>query len=308
MPLEIPDLSIDSLKILLTNIPDGLYTDLTFVNDTVGYAISNFGKIIKTANGGYNWEQISSPVNFFLKKIQFTDNQNGYIIGGDTTGGYLLKTFNAGQSWQLINLQTPDKEPPTGMFFLNKTTGFVTGKKLFRKTSDGGLNWSEVLDHVSENYNDVNFKNTKEGYITSDNGKILKSTDGGLHWQSMQSNTSDHLKKIYFTQSGTLAKCRVNVFIDLRTGNEAFTVPEHAFNFLFLNDTKCLGIGQHYDIGFFPYGDIFLTSDAWETYDQKTYSPVSEAMGFNAIAKVKNGKVIIIGAGVNNTAVVELSY
>src|SRR4030043_311764 len=69
---------------------------------------------------------------------QFTDSQTGYIIGGDTTGGYLLKTVDAGQTWQLNNLDTPGKDRPTGMFFLNNTTGFISGKKLFRKTTDGG--------------------------------------------------------------------------------------------------------------------------------------------------------------------------
>jgi hypothetical protein len=40
-PANLPDLSIDSLKILQTNIPCGLYTDLTFINENTGFAISN---------------------------------------------------------------------------------------------------------------------------------------------------------------------------------------------------------------------------------------------------------------------------
>ena len=307
-PTNFPNLSIDSLKILQTNIPGGLYTDLTFINENIGFAISNFGAIIKTTDGGYTWEQLLSRVNFFLSKIQFTDSQTGYIIGGDNTGGYLLKTVNAGQTWQLINLQTPDNERPTGLFFLDNSIGFISGKKLFRKTTDGGQIWSEVMGSVSENINDVSFKNTNEGYATSDNGKYLKSTNGGKTWQLMQSNTSDHLKKIYFAESKSYAKCRTNVFIDLGTGNKAFTVSDSAFNFLFLNDSRCIGIGQHYEVGFLPYGDIFLTNDAWATFSQKKYSPQSEAMNVTAIANVKNGKVIMTGFGTINTNVIELRY
>jgi hypothetical protein len=125
-----PILSIDSLKILQTNIPGGRYTDLTFINESVGFAISDLGAIIKTTDGGYNWEKLTSPVKFYLNKIQFTDSQTGYIIGGDTTGGYLLKTVDAGQSWQLINLLTPGKQKPTGMFFLNNSTGYISEKLL----------------------------------------------------------------------------------------------------------------------------------------------------------------------------------
>jgi photosystem II stability/assembly factor-like uncharacterized protein len=307
-PANFPNLSIDSLKILQTNIPGGLYTDLTFINENTGFAISNFGAIIKTSDGGYGWEQLLSHVDFFLNKIQFTDSQTGYIIGGDNSGGYLLKTINAGLTWQLINLNTPDKGRPTGMFFLNSTTGFISGEKLFRKTIDGGQTWSEVMDPVSENINDVSFKNAYEGYATSDNGKYFRSTDGGKSWQSMQSNTSEHLKKIYFAESKSYTKCRTNVFIDLGTGNKAFIVPDSAFNFLFLNESRCIGIGQHYEVGFLPYGDIFLTNDAWTTFSQKKYNPQSEAMNVTAIGRAKEGRVIIIGCGTVNSSVIELHY
>jgi len=308
IPADFPNLSIDSLKILQTNIPGGHYTDLIFIDETEGFAISNFGNIIKTTDGGNNWEQLLSPVNFFLKKIQFTDDQSGYIIGGDDTGGYLLKTTNGGQTWQVINLHTPDKGIPTGMFFLNNKTGFISGEKLFRKTSDGGQTWTDVIDPFSENISDISFRNGNEGYATSDNGKYYKSADGGKTWQSKQASTSDHLRKIYFTESKSYAKCSNNVFVNLTTGSQTFTAPESAFNFLFLNDSRCIGIGQHYEVGFLPYGDIFLTNDAWATFNQKKYSPQSEAMNVTSLAKVKNGEVIIIGFGTINSTVIEFRY
>jgi hypothetical protein len=140
------------------------------------------------------------------------------------------------------------------------------------------------------------------------NGKYYKSADGGQTWQPIQSNTSDHLKKIYYAESKSFAKCRTNVFIDLSTGNKAFTVPESAFNFLFLDGNRCIGIGQHYEAGFLPYGDIFLTNDAWGTFSQKKYNPQSEAMNVTAIAKVRYGEVIIVGCGTINTTVIELRY
>lgn len=306
-PRDFPNLFIDSLKILQTNIPAGHYTDLTFVNETTGYAISNFGAVLKTTDGGHNWELLST-VDFFLVKIQFTDTQTGYIIGGDNTGGYLLKTINAGGSWQVIDLNTPSNVRPMGMFFLNKTSGFISGEKLFRKTNDGGLTWSDVMGPASENINDVCFKNTSEGYAVSDDGKYLKSTDGGNTWHSLKSGTNDPLRKIYFTGSRSLAKCQTNAFIDLSTGNKAFTVPGGAFNFLFLNDSKCIGIGQHYEEGFLPYGDIFLTNDTWTTFNQKKYSPQSEAMNVTALAKVKDGEILMFGYGVINNTLIVLRY
>ena len=308
LPENIPELSIDSLEILQTNIPGGHYTDLTFVNENTGFAVSNAGAIVKTTDGGYDWEQILSPADFFLSKIQFSDSQTGYIIGGDETGGYLLKSTDAGQTWQKINLQTIDNERPTGLFFLNNSVGFISGKKLFRKTTDGGLTWTDVMGPISENINDAGFRNGMEGYATSDSGKYFKTVNGGATWQAMQSNTGNHLKKIYFTELRSYAKCSNSVFIDLLNGDICFTASDSAFKYLFLDDSRCIGIGQHYEGGFLPYGDIFLTNDAWSTFSQRKFSPQSEALNVTAIAKAKEGKIIIIGSGTINTSVIELRY
>jgi hypothetical protein len=308
MPEVKPDLSVDSLKILQTNIPEGLYTDLTFISETEGFAISNSGGIVKTTDGGYNWVEISSPCNCFLSKIQFTDRNTGYITGGDDAGAYLLKTTDSGQGWELTDLQTPGNAKPSGMFFLSATEGFISGEKLFRKTTDGGKTWSDVMGTITGTISDVTFRNNKEGYAAAEDGKYLKTADGGKNWQSVQTNTDIRLKKIYFAGSKILAKCLNNEFIDLATGNKIFTVPDSAFKFLFLDDRRCVGIGQHYETGYLPYGDIFLTSDAWETFSQKKYSPQSEALNVTAISRLKEGIVIIIGSGAINTSVIELKY
>jgi len=308
MPEVTPDLSVDSLKILQTNIPDGLYTDLTFISETEGFAISNSGGIVKTTDGGYNWVEISTPCNCFLVKIQFTDRNTGYITGGDDEGAYLLKTTDSGHNWELTDLNTPGNVKPSGMFFLSATEGFISGEKLFRKTTDGGKTWTDVLGTITETISDVTFRNNKEGYAAAENGKYLKTVDGGKNWQSLQANTSLRLKKIYFAGSKILVKCLNNEFVDLATGNKIFTVPESAFKFLFLDDRRCIGIGQHYETGFLPYGDIFLTSDAWDTFRQKKYSPQSEALNVTAMSKLKDGTVIIIGSGAINTSVIELKY
>lgn len=305
---DLQDLSIDSLDILQANIPGGLYTDLTFINEDLGFAVSNFGDIITTTDGGYTWEQIFSSSGLFLSRIQFPDNQTGYVIGGDNTGGYLLRTNNTGQTWEIIDLHTPDNERPTGLYFINSLTGFISGKKFFRRTTDGGITWSDIPESASGNINDVSFRNHSEGYAASDNGKYFKTVDGGNTWQSLQSEADDHLKRIYFVESKTLAKCRNSVFIDLETGKEAFCASDSAFNFLFLDYRRCIGIGQHYETGFLPYGDIFITNDTWITFSQKILAPQSEAMNVTAISKVKEGKVIIIGSGTVNTSVIELRY
>ena len=305
---DLQDLSIDSLEIIQTNIPGGLYNDLTFISEDIGFAISNFGVVITTTDGGYTWEQIFKISGLFLRRIQFTDSQTGYIIGGDNTGGCLLRTSNAGKAWECINLSTPDNVQPTGLYFKTSQTGYISGKKFFRRTDDGGKTWSDVPESTSLNINDVCFRNPLEGFAVSDYGKYFSTADGGKTWNLKQAGTEDHLKRIYFAESKCYAKCRNSVFIDLETGNRSFSASDSAFKFLFLDNKRCIGIGQHYETGFLPYGDIFITNDAWATFSQKILSPQSEAMNVTAISKVRDGRVIIIGSGTVNTSVIELRY
>lgn len=47
-----PRLTFDSLKTLTSNIPNAVYPDLTFINETTGFAITQ-GFIVKTSDGGH---------------------------------------------------------------------------------------------------------------------------------------------------------------------------------------------------------------------------------------------------------------
>ncbi len=161
-----PRLTFDSLKTLTSNIPNAVYPDLTFINETTGFAITQ-GYIVKTSDGGNTWTTINLPISTPLKKIQFTDNQTGYIIGGDNTFGVLLKTTDGGQNCIVKNLNA--LECPYGMYFLNNNTGFITGKNLFIKTIDGGLTWTSIKSNAFRMFQDINFKNSTEGYVTSNN-------------------------------------------------------------------------------------------------------------------------------------------
>src|SRR3954452_22196845 len=56
-----PRLTFDSLKTLTSNIPNAVYPDLTFINETTGFAITQ-GFIVKTTDGGNTWTTINLPI------------------------------------------------------------------------------------------------------------------------------------------------------------------------------------------------------------------------------------------------------
>jgi hypothetical protein len=302
----IGELKLENLSFMDSNIPTDFYNDLTFTDENTGYAISRTGKIVKTIDAGLTWTLLNSTVSFYLNKIQFITKNIGYVIGGDASGSYLLKTINAGQTWSVTNLNSVENGYPTGMFFKNENDGYITGNKLFIKTINGGNNWTNFSTNTTEIFMDVKFKDNNFGIVTTLAGNYYKTLNGGATWQSITSTTQYNFSKIYFVGNKTLIRS-ANMLIDIAS-SDIITLPNPVEKLLFLDENKCVGIGQHYEIGFFPYGDIFLTNNNWSSFLQKSYPPYTEAMDISAIAKINNHKTMIIGRGAANTKIIMLTY
>lgn len=301
-------LSADSLKWLQTDIPGDVYNDMTFLNDKIGFAISRNGKIVKTKDGGYHWSILSSGVDFNLSRIQFINNDIGFVIGGDSTGGYLLRTQDAGSTWELINLHMPGPGWPTDLFFLDANKGFVTGRNFFKKTTNGGITWVDAIGAATENFTDVSFKTSSSGFATAGAGKYYKTDDAGNTWQMRQSEVSEPLSEICHASSNSFAISGTNL-INLQSGKveQEMKLSQGIRRLLFLNNINAVGIGQHYETGFWPYGDILIINRNWTTV-RKSYSPASEALDFNAIAKKSDGHILMLGTALLATPIVELNY
>lgn len=305
-PEPMPDLTLNNLVPINSNIPQDFYNDLTFTNEQTGYAVSRIGKIIKTADGGATWTSLNSTVNFYLKEIQFVSANVGYVIGGDNSGSFLLKTINAGQSWSVINLNTIEKGSPAGMFFKNENEGYINGNKFFIKTTNGGLTWNNVLNNTTEIFNEVKFRDFNFGIATTNKSNYYRTTNGGTSWQSVDLINNTNLLQSYFLYSKTYIKSG-NKLVDI-DGGPSITLPNPVSKLQFLDATKCIGIGQHYETGLLPYGDILVTNTSWNTFLQKTYQPSSEVMDFTAIAFMSNHKLMIIGTGQINTKVILFTF
>ena len=89
---------------------------------------------------------------------------------------------------------------------------------------------------------------------------------------------------------------------------KSIAIPNPISKLLFLDDKKCIGIGSHFETGFFPFGDILLTNTNWNTFLQKSYQPASEAQEFNTIARINYHKAMIIGSGIENAKIIMISY
>ncbi|HEY5825725.1 MAG TPA: IPT/TIG domain-containing protein [Cyclobacteriaceae bacterium] len=160
----------------ITNPNDPIgFTQLQFTSPLIAYAGSFQGRIIKTIDGGKNWNVLATNMSDDIKGIHFVDDNNGRVISGST----IYITSNGGQTW----ISKPIGHVATGLWFLTNQIGFVSteNNKMF-KTVDGGSSWSEHLMAMS--VQKIQFTDSQTGYAAGTN--IYKTTNGGQSWTLQQ--------------------------------------------------------------------------------------------------------------------------
>lgn len=103
------------------------FVDIHFTSDTDGWVVSsNFADTVwHTTNGGTDWQPSVLPYKTYWQKISFTNPDTGWIAGGSSGFGIILRTNNGGQTW------TVDHQAPEAFFGLyaipGKETVWATG-------------------------------------------------------------------------------------------------------------------------------------------------------------------------------------
>lgn len=101
--------------------------DLEFINADTGFMACEHGMILKTTNGGENWQSTFVTASDWtpIYKIRFIDNNTGFAVA---EGDYetLLKTTDQGETWNPVEMPAT-----SGLFdvhFFNSEKGLVVGR------------------------------------------------------------------------------------------------------------------------------------------------------------------------------------
>lgn len=175
---------------IFTNVPlTSNIQSLEMVNDTLGYACSNFSNShFVTKDGGLSWtENIERIGN---SQIIFIDEDIGYGVGTNLT---LTKTTDGGKAWRRLIIN----EGISDIAFIDENRGFMTSfmlysfedsyyhNKLFY-SNNGGKNWkfsNGFSDSSIYHINSVTFIDDSNGFIGLPGGLIYKTTDEGVNWE-----------------------------------------------------------------------------------------------------------------------------
>ncbi|WP_224996075.1 YCF48-related protein [Cesiribacter sp. SM1] len=206
-------------------IPYRAITDVYFIDENVGYVsgyqsddiVMNFGFtqfVMKTVDGGRNWQQVTIPTNWNFREIniQFLNESEGFAhLTNSQEYDETYYTLDGGLSWT--------KNSPDNFRYIHKAywqnngKGFLYGidqqsRILLYRTENLGQSWEEVALPVFL-YQDVNiitdflFSDEHKGVAVGSGGSILTTQDGGESWVSRNKAYPHFLAfKFYNHQTG----------------------------------------------------------------------------------------------------------
>jgi photosystem II stability/assembly factor-like uncharacterized protein len=174
------------------------FTRLQFTDALNGFGITA-DAAYKTMDGGNTWSILSLPGSI-SNSLYFLDDNTGFITGNKT----IYKTTNSGTTWTTI---LTNGASFTDYYFINASLGIATANDndLYQsiwRTTDGGLNWTNVFDEPNYLMNSIWFTDENTGWAAGSydqiglgqEPQIIHTTDGGLTWQNVfiSSNIQTH--------------------------------------------------------------------------------------------------------------------
>lgn len=180
------------------NAPDSAerFFDVTCTDQFCAWTCGILGEIIHTDNGGLDWYGQAIGLSKYGTRIEFIDQNYGWVVCGDGTIG---RTVDGGNFWEQVFTIWYDKEY-YGVSFVNQWDGWVvagypdsmlTGQGFIIHSTDGGANWDSLYQVSSyEDFLDVHFFNLLDGIVVGGDEAdtsaiILKTTDCGLSWNTI---------------------------------------------------------------------------------------------------------------------------
>lgn len=181
--------------------------------------IGVLSRIYRTSDLGANFtiqEYSRDSTGYAFWETFFINNTTGFINGSCYNNTFrLLKTTDAGVTWNYIYNSMPVPILTRSIYFLNENTGFVVGNfNYIGKTTNGGYNWISIKYNPSvygTGYRNIRFLDQNKGMIVG--STCLRTTDGGDNWRMMDSANLNNLNDVVFLDNNNLIMTGVNARI-----------------------------------------------------------------------------------------------
>jgi photosystem II stability/assembly factor-like uncharacterized protein len=157
------------------------FNQVAFFDPLNGWILPEYlnKSMLHSTDGGLSWREVFTGHKGSLMKMSFPTDETGFVATRDEE---LLKTSDAGETWEVINLPY-DSIIVTDMQFLDAFTGFICDyPDVLLKTVDGGYTWDQYPIDSINSIRACDFINPMEGWVVDWDGLCGKTSDGGLTW------------------------------------------------------------------------------------------------------------------------------
>ena len=255
------------------------FRNVYFVSNSIGYAVTYGGEILKTTDGAISWNDCNVTNDLPLFSIFFVNENLGFAVGGSSScssvpcsvpGGIILKTINGGESW---TSEIIDDTEFNDVYFINQDTGFVAGLGNLYKTVNSGAKWESIELSEFCNAKEIKFVNDSVGFVSGLQGKLFKTTDCGETWALVNTGITSHIYSFDFWNQNIGYAGGQSDFIKTTDGGETWSVlPNVALEVYSVNclspDILFVGGRGQYSGGDFGhnYGKIGYSFDGGENW------------------------------------------
>jgi len=252
-----------------------------------------FFLLLSTALHAQQW-QLVTPVKTRseLAAVRMVSSTTGYTI--DRVLGFVLKTTDAGDSWQRMPYNLIDK--PRALWMWDDQRGIIAANSgRFYRTTNGWTSANSVSQPTFGNMACIHFVDDLLGWAGSESGRIVHTTDGGATWTQQTSGTTNAMLAIHFVDAQLgFASATGQVLLRTTDGGATWnaiaapiTFNMRGIHFFDALNGLAVGLG----------GEIIRTSDGGETWTlQAPVTTVSllglHAQGTNVLAMGVNGTLL----------------
>ena len=185
----------------------GAFYNITRAQSGIMYGnyTSYSAELYRSADQGLHWSKLAisrngQPVSNYID-VGKSGAFNLLVFDSALTTTTLYRSHDEGDNWITVKDSLPFREvyETPGGALLAKTTDF---KNIWRST-DGGYNWSFVLNANSNITVPLRILQTGDLIFTNSTGETYRSWDEGLSWQII-GQTAPQKVPLYITQAGAL--------------------------------------------------------------------------------------------------------
>ncbi|MGH8885521.1 MAG: YCF48-related protein [Egibacteraceae bacterium] len=243
------------------------YDDIWFLTPQLGWAVNSNGQILRTTDGGANWEEQFHNAELYLRCIGFASASRGWM-GTLDQDRQLYETRDGGATWSLV----PDLPPLApanvcGLSVVSESVVYASGTNYpfpavpdrpprMMKTVDGGVTWTawDMTPHASLLV-DTYFTSPECGWVVG--GKTQPVIPGQARCPN-PANRSDVKPVVLYTEDG--GQTWVNRVADIQ---DEFPFGEWGWKIFFVTDQ----VG-YVSLENFCEGAVLKTTDGGQTWQR----------------------------------------